>query len=596
MIGSGRLRALTLIMSAPALLLAAAVSACGLLPEWAGGSASSPPALVAPAAVPAPETRAKTEMVIAAHPLAAQAGLDILRQGGSAVDAAIAVQAVLTLVEPQSSGIGGGGFLLHYDGARRGLESYDGRETAPAAATPEMFLDASGKPLPFYDAVVGGLSVGVPGVLRMLEQAHREHGKLPWATLFAPAIKLAEDGFPVSPRLSASIAADAYLPKMPAAAAYFYGADGKALPAGTMLRNPQLATVLRAIAQGGADAFYQGRIAQDVVDAINHATPRAGAMTLGDLAGYRAVERPVPCAPYRTVKVCGMGPPSSGGVAVLQILGLLERFDMAAEKPLSLKSVHRFAEASRLAFADRDRYLGDPDFVPIPLPGLIDRDYLAERSQAIRDEAATPDPQPGRPAGMTLGAVQPKQLEPVSTSHMVIVDPRGDIVSFTTTVENAFGSRLMVDGFMLNNQLTDFSFSPTSEGRAVANAVRPGKRPRSSMAPLMVFDGASGRPVFALGSPGGANIIDYVAEAAVGLIDWNLSPGAAAALPHVLNRNGPTTLEAGKGLEPIGAALTAMGHTVKFDDVDSGLAIVAFTPDAMIGAADPRREGVALGD
>jgi gamma-glutamyltranspeptidase/glutathione hydrolase len=430
----------------------------------------------------------------------------------------------------------------------------------------------------------------------MLEQAHREHGRLPWAQLFAPAIALAETGFPISPRLHDSIAADLYLPKMPAAAAYFLDAQGKPLPTGTTLRNPALADALRAVAAGGADAFYQGRIADDIVRAVTTARPRAGAMTLADLQGYRAAKRPVPCGDYRAVKVCGMGPPSSGGVAVLQILGLLQRFDLAATPPLSLANVHRFAEASRLAFADRDRYLGDPDFVPIPLHGLLDAAYLRERSALIRSDAASPDASPGQPTGLTLGASQPRQFEPVSTSHMVIVDSTGDIVTFTTTVENAFGSRVMVDGFMLNNQLTDFSFRPTSEGRAVANAVRPGKRPRSSMAPALVFDRATDAPVFALGSPGGANIIDYVAEALVGLIDWRLSPGAAAALPHIINRNGPTMLETGKGLDEIGAALTAMGDTVKFDDIDSGLAIVAFTKDGMIGASDPRREGVALGD
>ncbi|WP_395019766.1 gamma-glutamyltransferase [Dongia sp.] len=542
------------------------------------------------------ETFAEQQIVAAAHPLAVEAGRQVLRAGGSAVDAAIAVQAVLTLVEPQSSGIGGGGFLLHYDSRAKLLESYDGRETAPASARPDMFLGADGEPLQFYDAVVGGLSVGVPGVLRMLEQAHQEHGKLPWAQLFAPAIKLAEDGFPVSPRLAESIAEDEYLGKMPVSARTFYDADGKPLAAGTTLRNPALAATLRAIADGGADAFYSGKIAQDIVATVNSAQPRSGGMTLADLAGYQPMKRAVPCGTYRVYKVCGMGPPSSGGITVLQILGMLRRFDMASEDPLSVAAAHRFAEASRLAYADRDRFLGDPDFVKMPLNGMIDPDYLAERSEFIHDDLASPNALPGNPPGdATIGASQ-SQFEPVSTSHMVIVDRDGNIVTFTTTVENAFGSRLMVDGFILNNQLTDFSFRPSIDGRPVANRVAAGKRPRSSMAPVIVFDRATGAPVYALGSPGGANIIDYVAEALVALLDWNLSPAEAAALPHVINRNGPTLLEEGRGLESLGAALTAMGDTVKFQPIDSGLNIVALGENGMVGASDPRREGVALGD
>ena len=560
---------------------------------------------VAPPQLPpsAAETVAPHQIVVAGNPLAVEAGREILREGGSAVDAAIAVQMVLTLVEPQSSGIGGGGFLLHYDPAIRKIESYDGRETAPASAKSDMFLDAEGKPLEFYDAVVGGLSVGVPGTLRMLELAHREHGKLPWAQLFAPAIKLAEEGFPVSARLSGEIAEDAYIPKMREAAHYFLDAQGHALPPGTVLKNPALADVLRAIATGGPDAFYKGKIAADIVAAVTQAKPRAGGMTLADLANYRATKRPVPCNNYRAYKVCGMGPPSSGGVAVLQILGMLEPFDMAKEAPLSLAATHRFAEASRLAFADRDRYLGDPDFVPVPVRGLIDPAYLAGRSSAIRPDRVTPDAKPGRPPGddMTVGASQPPQFEPMSTSHMVIVDSAGNIVTFTTTVENAFGSRVMVDGFILNNELTDFSFRPAAGGHAVANRVQPGKRPRSSMVPVLVFDAATGAPAFALGSPGGAYIIDYVAEAVVGLLDWHLGPGAAAALPHIINRNGPTVLEAQRGLEEIGGGLEDMGDTVKYEDMDSGLAIVAFGPKGtdgpgLAGASDPRRDGVALGD
>jgi gamma-glutamyltranspeptidase/glutathione hydrolase len=536
--------------------------------------------------------------VVAAHPLAAEAGREILREGGTAVDAAIAVQAVLTLVEPQSSGIGGGGFLVMRDGATGAIESYEGREMAPAAAKPDMFLDKEGRPLEFYDAVVGGLGVGVPGDLRMLELAHREHGKLPWARLFAPAIALAEKGFPVSPRLAGEIAEDPYIPKMSAAAHYFLDAQGKPLAAGTLLRNPELATTLRAVATGGADAFYKGKIAQDIVDTVTTARPRAGKMTLADLANYHAEKRAVPCMDYRIYRICGMGPPSSGGVTVMQILGLLARFDLEKEKPLSLISTHQFAEASKLAFADRDRYLADPDYVPIPVKGMLDPAYLRARSSQIKPGKTIKNALPGIPPGtdMTVGASEPKQFEPLSTSHMVIVDSAGNTVTFTTSVENAFGSRLMVDGFILNNQLTDFSFRPAANGRAVANRVQPGKRPRSSMAPVIVLDRATGEPLYALGSPGGANIIDYVAEALVGLLDWHLSPAEAAALPHIINRNGPTILETDAGFEEIGAALADMGDKVRIEPIDSGLNIVAFTKDGLVGASDPRREGVALGD
>ncbi len=337
------------------------------------------------------ETFVEHQIVAAAHPLAVEAGRQILREGGSAVDAAIAVQMVLTLVEPQSSGIGGGGFMLHFDPQANKVDSYDGRETAPASAKPDMFLGPDGEPLQFYDAAVGGLSVGVPGVLRMLELAYEEHGKLAWARLFEPAIKLAEEGFPVSSRLAESIADDDYLGKMPDAARYFY-AGGKPLAAGTQLRNPALAAVLRTIAEGGANAFYSGKIAQDIVATVNQAKPRSGGMTLADLAKYRAQKRSTLCGTYRVYWICGMGPPSSGGVTVLQILGMLQRFDMEAEPPLSVAATHRFAEASRLAYADRDRYLGDPDFVKMPLSGMIDPGYLDDRSLLIHDDRASPMP------------------------------------------------------------------------------------------------------------------------------------------------------------------------------------------------------------
>ena len=543
------------------------------------------------------EVTSHRQMVVAAHPLATKAGLEILRAGGSAIDAAIAVQLVLTLVEPQSSGIGGGGFLLHYDPASGRIESYDGRETAPASAKPDMFLDAEGKPLDFYDAVVGGLSVGVPGTLRMLELAHRDHGKLPWARLFAPAIRLAEEGFPISARLAAQIASDPYLPQMPAARAYFFDAAGAPLAAGAVHKNQTLADALKIIAAAGADAFYTGKVAGDIAKAVNTASPRPGKMTLSDIAGYRAIKRPVLCGDYHRYRICGMGPPSSGGVAVLQIMGMLERYKLAELPPQAPGAVHIIAEASRLAFADRDRYLADNDFTNVPLRGLLDRGYLQARAGLIRPDQAMEAASPGKPGDATvLGGAQMPQLEPVSTSHMVIADAAGDVVTFTSSIENEFGARLMVDGFLLNNQLTDFAFRPATDGRAAANRVEPGKRPRSSMSPTLVFDRRSGEPAYALGSPGGPNIIGYVVQALVGLLDWGLSPAEAIAAAHYLNRNGSTILEAEAGMEDTGRKLERLGHKIDYRELNSGLNIIAFKDRRLIGASDPRREGIALGD
>ena len=559
--------------------------------------------LTACASAPSPSPVADTDvtahrqMVVAANPLAAQAGLDMLREGGSAIDAAIATQLVLTLVEPQSSGIGGGGFLLHYDPANGHIESYDGRETAPASARSDMFLDGNGKPLDFYAAVVGGLSVGVPGTLRMLEAAHRDHGTLPWAKLFEPAIRLAEAGFPVSPRLAAEIAEDGYLAKMPGTRSYFFDAAGAPLKAGTVLKNQALAETLKTIAAGGVDAFYTGKIAGDITKAVNTAALRPGKMMPADLAGYRAIRRPVLCGDYRRYRICSMGPPSSGGVAVLQIMGMLEHYKLNELPPQAPGAIHIIAEASRLAFADRDRYLADNDFANVPLRGLLDRVYLRMRAGLIQPDRAMETATPGKFGDATqLGSIQPPQIEPVSTSHMVIADAAGNVVTFTTSVENNFGARLMVDGFLLNNQLTDFSFRPAADGRAVANRAEPGKRPRSSMSPTLVFDRRSGALVYALGSPGGPNIIGYVVQALVGLLDWNLSPAEAVAAAHYLNRNGPTLLEAQAGLEDTGRKLEAMGHEIDYRVLDSGLNIIAFKDHVLIGASDPRREGVALGD
>ncbi|RMD61837.1 MAG: gamma-glutamyltransferase [Alphaproteobacteria bacterium] len=540
-----------------------------------------------------PPARATAYMIAAANPLAVRAGREILRAGGSAIDAAIAAQMVLNLVEPQSSGIGGGGFLLYYEAASGTVTAYDGRETAPAAVTPELFLDADGKPMAFWDAVVGGRSVGVPGLLRMLEMAHRAHGRLAWASLFAPAIRLADAGFPVSPRLNRLIAEDRYLKRFAATAAYFYDPAGNPRPVGYLLRNPAFAETLRRIARDGADALYTGPIAAAIVAAVRGATGNPGAMTLDDLANYRAKRRAPVCAAYRRWQVCGMPPPTSGGVATLQILGILSQFDLAALAPNSTAAVHLITEASRLAFADRNRFLGDPDFVPVPVDRLLAPDYLARRARLIGPDASLGKAVPGLP--IQNGAM-PHQPAPPSTTHMVVVDAAGNVVSMTASIESAFGSRLMAAGFLLNNELTDFSFRPRDDaGRLIANRVEPGKRPRSSMAPTIILDRDGGFAV-ALGSPGGSRIIGYVVKALIATLDWGLDIQAAIDLPNFVNRNGPTDLEKGTVLETLVLALRALGHEVRVRSLVSGLHGIARRGGILTGGADPRREGVAAGD
>ncbi|WP_374367702.1 gamma-glutamyltransferase [Dongia sp.] len=556
--------------------------------------------------IPAPSTGisgkviiGERQMVAVAHPLAAEAGRDILRRGGSAIDAAIAMQMVLTLVEPQSSGIGGGGYLLHYDASKGAIESYDGRETAPAAARTDRFLGSDGQPLPFGEAAPGGLSVGVPGVLRMLEMAHRDHGILPWRDLFQPAIALAEDGFPISARLANAIADDELLARQPTTRGYFFKPDGTPLAAGAKLRNLDLARTLREIADEGADAFYRGRLAQNIVAAVHQAVPRAGDLSQEDFAAYRPERRAALCLDYHAARVCSMGPSSSGGLAVLQILGMLRHFDLASLPADSLDATHLILEASRLAFADRGRYVADPAFATIPVARLLSDDYLSARAAEIDPSQAMGEAEPGRPADAAqIGAMPPGILLPEmpSTSHMSVVDESGNTISFTSSIEGPFGSHVMVDGFLLNNQLTDFAFLPASRGRAAANRVEPGKRPRSSMAPTLVFDRESGDLIAALGSPGGPNIIGYVVQALVGLIDWQLDPYTAIAAPHVLNRNGPTLIERDSGLDALAQALAERGHVIKVQPLESGANVILLRDDRLLGASDPRREGVALAD
>ena len=539
---------------------------------------------------------AKSFLVVAANPLAAKAGAAIIREGGSAVDAAVAVQMVLTLVEPQSSGIGGGAFLLGYDRAAGELYGFDGRETAPAATRPELFLNAAGQPLAFYDAVIGGRSVAVPGALRLWQAAHRKAGKLPWARLFQPAIELAEQGFEISPRLAALIALDReHLARDATARAYFLNPDGSPRAAGTRLKNPALAETLKKLA-ASPDDFYSGTIAKDIVAKVAGFAANPGAMTEADLKAYGVLAREPACAPYRSFLVCGL-PPPAGGATVGEMLGLLGHFELEHIKPLSLDAVHLLAEASKLAFADRDAYLADPETTPVPAAGLADPLYLLVRAQLIDRDHALPVPaRAGNPPWRDARDYPPGEAyEFPSTSQIVIVDKAGNIVSATSSIEDGFGSRLMVDGFLLNNELTDFAFRPEVNGRPVANRAEPGKRPRSAMAPTIVLD-ETNKPMLALGSPGGPRIIDYVAETLVGVLDWGLDIQTAINLPHVANRNGATELEQGSALAALKPGLEALGHGVLLTEMTSGLAGIQLGEGRLVGGADPRREGLAVGE
>ncbi|MCC5599938.1 gamma-glutamyltransferase [Nostoc favosum] len=566
-----------------------------LLPAIIGKAQNPPPPEAASGRVEREAVRTNKYVVVAANPLASAAGRDVLRRGGSAIDAAIAVQMVLTLVEPQSSGIGGGAFLVYYDAKTKKLVTYDGRETAPAAAKPDRFLDANGKPLQFYDAVVGGKSVGVPGVLRMLELAHKKYGKLPWSQLFQGAIQLSEQGFPLSPRLYTLLSKDQYLSRNEPAKSYFYQPDGTPKPVGTRLVNQSLAEVLRQIAKGGADAFYQGNIAKDIVATVSQAAV-PGDLTTTDLVQYQAKLREPVCGTYRIYKVCGMGPPSSGGLTVLQILGILQKFNLAALKPASLEAVHLFSEAGRLAYADRNLYIADTDFVSVPVKELINPNYLKLRAAIINPERSIGQAQAGNPLLQQVNPLGKDQSRDFpSTSHVSIVDAAGNAISMTTSIEDAFGSRLMVRGFLLNNQLTDFSFSPTSEGKPVANRIEAKKRPRSSMAPMMVFD-RNGKLVMVIGSAGGPQIINYVAKAIVAHLDWGLDIQQALSLPNFGSRNGPTELEENTDVANLKSALEARGHTISVIQLTSGSTGIVLTNQGLVSGADPRREGAPLGE
>lgn len=538
---------------------------------------------------------AKRFIIVASHPDASAAGHEMLKRGGSAVDAAIAAQAVMGLVEPQSSGLGGGAFILTWTKRSGAIQTYDGRETAPKSATPSLFLTPDGKPLDFISAVVGGKSVGVPGVVAAMALAHREHGKLAWAELFQPAIRLADQGFKVSPRLAKLVARDPLLLRIPETAAYFYP-GGKPLSEGQIAKNPAYAATLRVIAERGERAFYTGAIAEAIVKAVQGSPVQPGTLSLRDMASYRPVKREPVCRRYRDHRICSMGPPSSGAVAMLQILGLLERFEISAMGPLSAAFVHHFGEAGRLAFADRDYYLGDPAFVRVPVKALIAAPYLRERSALIDAAKAMEKPEPGRLAGNPPAQRRAGlDYSRPSTAHLSVIDGQGNAVAMTTTVEGGFGSHLMAAGFVLNNQLTDFVFEPETDGKPNANAPAGGKRPLSSMTPAFIFD-PKGQLMAVIGSPGGWRIIPYVTQTVIGLIDFKLPLKDAIAMPHISARRG-LDLEDGVGaFDALVPELEKLGHKVRRLDMQSGLNGIRITPEGYEGAPDPRREGQAWGE
>lgn len=553
------------------------------------------------AALKAKETgqpvEAQSWMIAAANPHAVSAGAEVLRAGGTAADAMVAVQVVLGLVEPQSSGLGGGAFLVWYDAASGEITTLDGRETAPLAATPRLFQDENGAPLKFYDAVVGGRSVGTPGTPALLEAAHRRWGRANWPSLFEAGIDLAENGFSVSPRLAGLIERDAdRLSRFGATAEYFLP-GGNPLQTGDWLMNPAYAEVLRSLAAEGAAGFYTGPIAADIVRTVTNAEGNPGVLSAMDLALYQVKERPAVCAEYRAFDVCGMGPPSSGALTVGQILGLLGQYDLAALGAENPETWRLIGDASRLAFADRGRYMADSDYVPMPTKGLIDPAYLSERAKLLAGDDALPEVAPGAPefdhAGAAPNWADDVSIEFPSTSHISIVDGYGNVLSMTTTIENGFGSRLMTNGFLLNNELTDFSFRTHRDGVPIANRLEPGKRPRSSMAPTIVMQ--DGKPVLAIGSPGGSRIIGYVAKTIIAWADWGMDVQQAITLPHAVNRFGTYDLEEGTGAIALTEPLEAMGYKVNLRDLTSGLHAIEIG-GVLKGGADPRREGIALGD
>ncbi|WP_232824628.1 gamma-glutamyltransferase [Algibacillus agarilyticus] len=532
-------------------------------------------------------------MVVSANKHASQAGLAMLEKGGNAIDAAIAIQAMLTLVEPQSSGIGGGAFMLYWDNKAKKLYTIDARETAPKNATSDLFLDKNGHAIKWINAVVGGRSVGVPGVLAGLELAHHKWGKLTWKSAFHDAVNLAEQGFEVSPRL-AKLVEMQYNPgikKLSKANQYFFP-NGERLKAGDRLTNKPLARSLSTIATQGAKGFYTGQLANDIVDAVQNAELAPGVLNLQDLTDYQALIREPVCGEYHEFKLCGMGPPSSGGSTVIQILKLLEPFNLSQYEPNSVEAIHYISQAARLAFADRGLYIADPDFVDIPLVQMMDATYLKKRRSLIPTDSDMGKAYPGQFEHYKVA--KDNALELPNTSHFSIVDGEGNAISMTSSIEMAFGSAVMVGGFLLNNQLTDFSLSPKKNGLLVNNRVEAGKRPRSSMAPFMVFD-KKGQFKMALGSPGGSRIINYVSHTLIGVLDWRLSLQEAIDLPKFTHRNDYLALEERTTLASKQNQFELKGYKVKVRSLNSGIHAIIKDKSLLIGAADPRREGIALG-
>jgi len=536
---------------------------------------------------------AESFMISAANPHAAQAGYDVLARGGNAIDAMVATQFMLGLVEPQSSGLGGGAFLVYYDANADDLTTYDGRETAPMAATPTLFQDENGEKLKFWDAVVGGRSVGTPGTVKLMYETHLKHGSLPWASLVQPAIDKAEAGFEVSRRLHQSIANDTErLSVHPDTKAYFFNADGNPHPVGFVLKNQAYADTLKAIAARGANAFYLGPIAVAIVDKIRGAA-NPGVMSFTDLAQYNIKQRDPVCVTYRSHDVCGMGPPSSGALTVGQILGLVQSHDLSELGPTSVESWRLIGDASRLAFADRGRYMADSDFVPMPTEGLVDITYLKQRAALLEGSEALESVEAGEPEwDHAMLLADDESIEFKSTSHFSIMDAQGNAVSITTTIENGFGSRLMSGGFLLNNELTDFSFATHKNGVPIANRVEPGKRPRSSMSPTIVLK--DGKPYMVVGSPGGSRIIGYVAQTIIAHLDWGMNVQESINMPHAVNRFGTYDLEKGTGAESLQSELEAIGYKVNLRNLTSGIHAIVVDDGQLMGGADLATSSQAL--
>ncbi|WP_063649928.1 gamma-glutamyltransferase [Aliivibrio fischeri] len=538
--------------------------------------------------------KGKEWMIASANPYASEAGAEMLRKGGNAIDAMVATQLVLGLVEPQSSGIGGGAFLVYWDAKKQDLTTFDGRETAPLAVTPKLFQDQKGEPLKFYDAVVGGRSVGTPGTIKLMWDTHEKLGKLDWKTLFKPAITLATEGFIVSPRLAKLVDNDQeFLQRSPVTKAYFFNKDGSPIKADQQLKNPQYANTLKAISEQGAKAFYQGEIAEDIVNTVRNETSNPGVLNLIDFTTYQVKEREPVCAPYRQYAICGMGPPSSGALALGQIMGILSHYPMSNMGKDNVQSWRLLGDASRLAFADRGKYMADSDYVPMPTQGLLDKNYLEQRAQLLQGENALVETTAGSPPwSHANNYALDEAIELPSTSHFSIVDNERNVVSITTTIENGFGSRLMVRGFLLNNELTDFSFRSHVNGVPIANRIEPGKRPRSSMAPTIVMK--DNKPYIAIGSPGGSQIIGYVAKTLVAHLDWGLNLQQAIDLPNMNNRFGAFEIEKDTPAEAWVPKLEKLGFKVQVKELNSGVQAIKLQENSLIGAADPRREGKVI--